>query len=121
MVATIASATTAHRKATLRIRVATNQLERHLPPQDDLEADETKVSEAPSTKPKPRQSSVAACALCPTALEAMEFVLRQCMAAIDKKFDALLQTVCILVPLLNEEWERTTRIISLGGPTTARS
>ena len=68
MVATVGSATTAHRKATLRLRVAANQLERHLPPQDDLEADETQASEAPSTKPRPRQSSVAACVLCATAL-----------------------------------------------------
>jgi hypothetical protein len=72
MVATVASATTANRKATLRRKVAANQLERHLPPQDDLEAIETQFSEAPSTKPRPRQSSVAACALCATALEAME-------------------------------------------------
>ena len=72
MVVTVGSATTAHRKATLRLRVAANQLERHLPPQDDLEADETQVSEAPSTKPRPRQSSMAACILCATALEAME-------------------------------------------------
>jgi hypothetical protein len=72
MVATVATAITANRKATLRLKVAAKQLERHLPPQDDLEADETQLSEAPSTKPRPRQSSVAACFLCATSLEAME-------------------------------------------------
>ena len=72
MAPTVASATTASRKATLRLKVAANQLERHLPPLDNLEADDTQVSEAPSTKPRPRQSSVAACALCVTDLEAME-------------------------------------------------
>jgi hypothetical protein len=72
MAPTVASATTTNGKATLRLKVAANQLERHLPPQDEPEADDTQVSEAPSTKPRPRQSSVAACALCATALEAME-------------------------------------------------
>ena len=72
MVTTVASATAANRKATTRLKVAASQLERHIPPQDELEADVTQVSEAPSTKPRPRQSSVAACVPCATALEAME-------------------------------------------------
>ena len=147
MAPTVASATTASRKATLRLKVAANQLERHLPPLDNLEADDTQVSEAPSTKPRPRQSSVAACALCVTDLEAMEagaraghicthqqveqdddeisvagsdritdppprggkhrqpdeLVLRQYMDAMDEKLDALVQTVAILGPLLEED------------------
>ena len=89
MAPTVAAATTANRKATLRLKIAASQLELHLLPQDDLEAEETQVSEAPSTKPSPD-----------------EFVLRQCIAAMDEKFDALLDTVCILVPLLDEEGEK---------------
>ena len=89
MAPTVAAATTANREATHRLKVAANQLERHLPPQDEPEADDAQVSEAPSTKPSPD-----------------EFVLRQCMAAMDKEFDALLDTVCILVPLLDEEGEK---------------
>jgi hypothetical protein len=106
MAPTVAAVTTANRKATLRLKIATNQLELHLLPQDDLEADETPVSEAPSTKPRSGQPN--------------EFVLRQCMAAMDEKLDALCETVSILVPLLDKRGRRTTRTISLGGPTTAR-
>ena len=89
MAPTVAAATTANRKATLRLKIAASQLELHLLPQDDLEDDETQVSEAPATKPSPD-----------------EFVLRQCMAAMDEKFDALLDTVCSLVPLLDKEGEK---------------
>jgi hypothetical protein len=35
-----------------------------------------------------------------------EFMLRQCMVAMDEKLDALLQTVAILGPLLDEEGEK---------------
>jgi hypothetical protein len=150
MVATVAPATAANRKATIRLKVAAHQLERQLPPQDGLAADDTQVSEVPSSKPRPRQSSVAACALCATALEALEagaraghicthqqvepeddkvssagseqpadppprggkhrqpdeFVIRQYMESMDERINVLVQTVAILVSLLDKDGEK---------------
>ena len=64
MAPTITAAHAANDKAVLRVKVACHNLERHLPPTDDTEQDETVASEAPSIRPGQRKTSVVECAEC---------------------------------------------------------
>ena len=69
MAPTVAAASSANDRAVMRLKTACYNLERLLPPPDNMEADETTASEIPTTRPRPRQSSIASCAQCAIDIE----------------------------------------------------
>ena len=72
MAPTLAAASAANDKAVMRLKLASNNLERLLPPPDNMEADETAGSEVPAIRPRPRQSSIASCAQCAVDIENLD-------------------------------------------------
>ena len=72
MAPTITAAQAATDKAVLRLKVACQGLERHLPAPDPTDQDDTMVSEAPSIRPEQRRSSVVECALCADEIQQLQ-------------------------------------------------
>ena len=66
---TAASANLAYDKAVTRLKRACRELERNIPPPDNLEADDTLV---PTLRPRERADSAAGCPLCVPELEILE-------------------------------------------------
>ena len=66
---TLASANLAYDKAVTKLKRACVELERNLPPQQEIEGGD---AIAPSLRPRERVDSVAACAICAQELETLE-------------------------------------------------
>ena len=69
--ARLAAVTKDNTVAENRLKLAAKRLESQLPPPDQSEADDTVLSEVPTFKPRPRQSSIASCALCADELASL--------------------------------------------------
>ena len=64
MAPTLSAAYAANTKAVMRLKTACSNLECLLPPPDNMEVDESTLSEAPTIKPRSRLASMAHCAQC---------------------------------------------------------